>query len=295
MAVLFLLLGGMTVFAYWPALDYMAGRWAHEPEYSHGYLVPAFSLALLWLRRKQLQLSQVHPSGWGIALVVAGAAMRLIAVFYYLEWFDYLSLIPTVMGVVLLVGGGSALRWAWPSVAFLVFMIPLPHTLQSAMQGPLQLVGTLASCFVMQTLGMAAVAEGHRIVVEGTALNVAEACSGLRMLMVFFALAAGVALLADRPWWEKAVILASAVPIALASNVVRITATGIYHTFSWQPLDPQVVHDYVAGYAMMPVGLVMLYAELWLLSHLFVEVEDRPLDLGLDPEVPHPWVSAGAG
>lgn len=292
LAFALLVLGGLTVASYWPALVYMAGRWAHEPEYSHGYLVPVFSLVLLWLRRDLLQVHQLRPSFWGAGLVLFGVALRMVAVFYYFEWFDYLSLIPTLLGMVVLIGGANAFRWAWPSVAFLLFMIPLPHTLQSAMQAPLQRIGTLSSCFVMQTLGMTAVAEGNVIVVEGAPVNVAEACSGLRMLMVFFALSAAVALLAERPLWEKFIVLASAIPIAVASNIVRITITGMYLTSSWQPVSTGIFHDYVAGYAMMPIGLAMLFAELWLLSRLFIEVDDRPLDIGLDSGLGQPFASA---
>src|SRR5947209_6134144 len=46
------------VWAYWTTLTGVAGRWAHDPQYSHGYLVPVFALVLLGLRRAQV------PTAW---------------------------------------------------------------------------------------------------------------------------------------------------------------------------------------------------------------------------------------
>ncbi|HEX4607560.1 MAG TPA: archaeosortase/exosortase family protein, partial [Urbifossiella sp.] len=41
----------VVAWVFWPTLQTMADRWAHDPRYSHGYLVPFFSAYLLWSRR----------------------------------------------------------------------------------------------------------------------------------------------------------------------------------------------------------------------------------------------------
>jgi exosortase len=140
----------------------------------------------------------------------------------------------------------------------------------------LQALATKLSTYTIQTLGIAAISEGNVIQLTERPLEVARACSGLRMMMLFFALCIGAAFVVKRPLWEKLVMIASAAPIAVVSNVVRIVLTAvIYHlaTFwpNWIDLDTagEVIHEW-AGYMMMPVGLLLLLAEMTLLSKLML-------------------------
>src|SRR5262249_44139884 len=81
-------LGLGLLWAYWPTFTEMANRWAHEPQYSHGYLVPLFAAFLLWARRKQLDGVVVQPSWWGLALLAVGGALRVAAAWFYFSWLD---------------------------------------------------------------------------------------------------------------------------------------------------------------------------------------------------------------
>ena len=101
-------------------------------------------------------------------------------------------------------------------------------------------------------------------------INIVEACSGLRMLVIFFALATAVVLLIRRPLWQKISIVASALGIALVVNVLRITATGVLFETVGSEWARAVFHD-LAGWLMMPVALVFLGLELKLLTHLILE------------------------
>src|SRR5207249_8788428 len=127
-------------------------------------------------------------------------------------------------GLCLLLGGWPLLRWAWPSIAFLAFMIPLPYRVEMAFCERLQALSSAASTFCLQTLGFAAFHEGSDILLNDSHMVVERACSGLSMLLTFFALSTAVALLLNRHAWAKAVVVISAIPIALAANVTRITA-----------------------------------------------------------------------
>jgi exosortase len=266
------------IWAYWDSLSVMADKWNSDPQYSHGYLVPLFGLVLLWIRRDRLDPLKLNPSLWGLPALALGLAMRFAAVHFYIEWFDQLSLIPCVLGVALLVGGFELVRWAWPAIVFLIFMIPLPYSLEGALREPLRTIGTKASTYLMQTVGLPAFAEGQVILVNDVRIGVVEACSGLRMLMVFFALSSAVAFLSQRTVWERVLIALSALPIAIAANVLRITATGALHATGHTRLADFVFHDF-AGWMMMPLALAMLGIELWILSRLFLVDEDRPLSV----------------
>lgn len=256
------------LWAYWTTLGEMTFRWNHDPQYSHGYLVPAFAIALLWIRRERMPELPLRPDYLGIGLVLAGITMRLVGTYYFFAWFDAASLIVCLAGLCLATGGVPAWRWAWPSLAFLMFMVPLPHRLAVAMTDPLQRTATLASTFLLQTAGLPAVADGNVIHLNEVELGVVEACSGLRMLMIFIALSAGVVLVIHRPLWEKLVLLASATPIAIVTNVVRITATGILHETAGRAIADAVFHD-LAGWLMMPFALGLLWLELQVLNRLF--------------------------
>jgi exosortase len=257
------------LWAYWTTLGGLAEAWAGSAEHSHGYLVPVFAALLLWLRRDQLQGFSAQPVRWGLALVALGVAMRLYGTYAYRVWFDQVSLVPCLAGLVLLLGGWGAWRWAGPSIAFLTFMAPLPHTVAILLTDPLQRLATVASTFCLQTFGLPAVAEGNVILINDVRLGVVVQCSGLRMLVIFFALSTAVALLMRRPLWERLTVVCSAVPIALATNILRITVTGVLHETVGPELANAVFHD-LAGWLMMPVALLLLGLEQQMLKRLLL-------------------------
>jgi exosortase len=290
-ALLVLQLFGLALvfaWAYWPTLGTMAGKWTHDPQYAHGYLVPLFALFLLWRRRAILSSSKPRHEWWGVLLVLFGATLRVAAAYLYFDWLDAASLLPCLAGVCVLLGGRQALRWAWPAIAFLLFMIPLPFRIETAFGLRLQSLATYASTYTLQLIGLPALSEGNTIVLPGGAIGVAEACSGLSMVTTFFALATAVALVVRRPWLDKAVILLSAAPIAVAANVARIAATALAQEWFGREIGQHVFHD-LAGWLMMPLALALLWLELRLLSFVLVEPAAKaPLAVLPAHDAPHP-------
>jgi exosortase len=247
----------------------MAARWSREPQYSHGWLVPAFSLGLLWARRDRLDLSACRPSAWGLAWLAAGFALRFVGTRYYVDWFDAVSLLPCLAGLIVLAGGSPALRWSGPAIAFLIFMVPLPFRVEHALSLPLQRSATWTSAFAMQVLGLPALPEANLIRLGPRVIEVTAACNGLGMLVTFLALSTAVALASARRPAVRVLIVASAVPIALAANVARIVATGVLLETSGNRAAHVFFHD-LAGWFMMPFALVLLAVELALIRWLFL-------------------------
>ncbi len=254
----------------------LVGIWSTNEQYSHGFLVLPFAALLLWLRRDKLDAAAVRPSLWGAGLLAAGIGLRLFGAYYFYLWLDRVALVPCAAGLCLLLGGRAAWRWAWPAILFLLFMIPFPYRMESALSGPLQRMATVSSTYFMQVLGLPALAEGTLIQLNDAAIDVVEACSGLRMLVVFFALSAAVALVIRRPLTDRLIVLASAIPIAVLANIARITVTGILHQAIDSATANAFFHD-VAGWLMMPLALGLLALELKVLSRLFIEPPARPV------------------
>jgi exosortase len=258
------------LWAFWSTLGETAERWVHDPLYAHGFLVPVFALGLLWARWGEFKAQQVSPSWWGLPVLVGAAALRLLGAYFHFNWLDAISLLPCLAGLCLVIGGYQTLRWAWPAVLFLAFMIPLPFKVGEALADPLRALATPVCTFVLQTLGLPALAEGNRILMNDVDLDIVGQCSGLRMLVTSFALSTAVALMIRKPLWERLLIVASALPIALAANMARITATGILLETAGDRISHHAVHE-GAGLAMMPLGLVLLGIELKYLKHLLIE------------------------
>ncbi|MFO0964509.1 MAG: exosortase/archaeosortase family protein [Gemmataceae bacterium] len=269
-ALLLAFLAVCLAWSYWPTFADIVERWSSDPSYSHGFLVPLFAAYLLWVRRARFEKDRLQPSVYGLGLLGVALGLRLAGTYYHFGWFDQLSLVPCLAGVVWTMCGRQTLVWAAPALAFLFFMIPLPHSLAHALSGPMQTFATVSSTFFLQVLGRPALAEGNIILLNDVELGIVEACSGLRMLMVFFALSTGVALLLKKPLWERLLVAASAIPIALVTNILRITVTGLLHDTVGSEMANAVFHD-LAGWLMMPVGLAFLGLELLLLKKLLIE------------------------
>jgi exosortase len=268
---------GLLIAAYWDMLTLTSAAWSDDL-YSHGWIIPLFAIGLLWLRWKPFQASVPQRERWlGLLILAIGLATRLVAAEWTILPIDRLSFIPSIFGAFMLVGGLHAVRWAWPALVFLVFMFPLPTALEVNVLNRLQRMATIASTFVLQTLGVAAFRTGNLIQIPGMGhpLNVAEACAGLRMATIFGALAVAMVFLIDRPWWDKLVILLSAIPIALIVNIARITVTAVLTKWVGQEnyAVNKICHDYAGYVIMMPLALVLLWIELQILERVTVPVD----------------------
>ena len=271
--LLFGLLVLIVTYGYWNMLQYTASFWAN-PLYSHGWIVPLFAGYLLWIRRRALTTVEPKERWIGLAILGASLLVRLFASYYDYNPLDRLSYIGALLGVCQLVGGTSMLRWAGPPLGFLVFMFPLPSKIEVTLLLNLQRLAAMASAATLQLLGVPALRDGSRIMIDQMPLEVADACSGLRMSTIFGAMAVAMAMIIERPWWDRLIILLSAIPIALVTNVIRISATALLYMAFGQENEhlSHIIHDW-AGFAMMPVALGFLWLELQILSRLTIPIE----------------------
>jgi exosortase len=181
--------------------------------------------------------------------------------------------------VVLFLGGWRLLRYTWLPVAFLVFAVPLPRRYYVGLTMPMRhLAATVATAVLNLVNNLEATASGAviEIVYRGQrlepALDVEEACSGMRLLMAFFALGVAMAYLHYRPMWQRAILLLSTVPIAMLCNIVRVTVTGFLYVLVGQKYTQGVYHD-LLGLAMLPLAFSLYWLLAWFMASLFIEEE----------------------
>lgn len=267
------LVAGVVVAAYVPCFESLVFQWNRDPNYSYGFFVAPIAALIFWSRRGLVDRAKLVPRWWGPLPLMAVVASR-VPLFEWNQQYVEMATIPLVVAaLVLALGGWHLLRVALPSVVFLFLMLPLPQSVNVLMSRPLQTVATLGSVAVLELMGMPVVSEGNVIVIGAAPLEVARACNGLSMLLSFVTLIAATVILVRRPVWERVLLLLSAVPIALVSNVLRIVATALAYHLLGPEAGEKMMHD-LAGYAMMPIALALVFLELRVLSWLFVDVED---------------------
>jgi len=263
----------LLVLAYLDTLALTSAAWS-DPLYSHGWIVPVFALALMWMRFEPFKPVPATERWIGLAVLAFGLLIRLLGVYLSSNPVDRLSFVVALLGLYMLIGGWHVIRWAGPALGFLVFMFPLPSILEHNVLWRLQSLASTCSTVVLQTLGIPAFQQGNVINIFGMELLVADACSGLRMTTIFLALAVAMVFLIERPWWDKFTILLSAIPIALVVNIIRVTVTGLiyYWVGDESMLAKKIAHDW-AGLFMMPLALGILWLELQILERVTIPVD----------------------
>lgn len=281
-----LLVAVFLVFAYAPNLLYLITIWNNEPNYSHGFLVIPIALVILWRRLSDspIDWSTLRAPAWIWAVLGVLLLGRALAYERSMQWFESATIVPVTACMAFALGGWPLLTRAWPAIGFLVFMLPLPPSINTMVALPLQRIATKGSCFALQLTGLWVVPNGNVITLNTPAgpqqLEVALACNGLSMLMTLAATVTAAVILVPMPAWKRLVILLSAVPIALVSNIARIVATGWFYYYMDGARAKEVAHDW-SGYLMMPLALVLVGLEIWILSWLFddegAEEAERPI------------------
>jgi exosortase len=288
-----MVIGGMLVallYGYWNTLESVAGFW-NDDQYSWGWIVPVFTLVVLWLWRRPIGVVAGWERWLGAGVICLALGLRTLFAHWYWNTPGMGTFPIAVLGVFLLVGGLHTLRWSAMPILFLYFMFPLPMKAEDRVLKELNTIAVKSSTYALQTLGVECYREGKTITVDQMQqkLNVIDQCSGLRMATIFVALAVGWVMLVPMDWWERIVILVFALPIAVAVNVGRIVVTGLLylgseHTdFITVEMAHMVFHT-LAGLLMMPAALLLLLLLQYVMSKLVVVQEvSRPAQVKVRP------------
>jgi exosortase len=250
------------------ALWHFYYAWTTDENYSHGFLVPLIAAYFADQAARRGPVPVKGGTAVGAAMLGSSVLIRLVTIPLPIPFVGQLGFIVGLTGLFGLLFGSSALRRYWFTFTFLVFMVPLPVAVYTRLASPLQLLASQVAAAVMNATGVPVLREGNHLTLPGgVQLFVAEACSGMRQLTGFLALTTAVAYLWRRPAWYRAVIVLSAVPIALTANITRVLLTGYIMHFLPPKYALGTFHT-VEGLLMMGFGLVLLNLECWLLDRL---------------------------
>jgi exosortase len=214
-------------FLYQRIVPGMVRQWWGDPEYNFCFFVPALSAIAIWRKRSQLHRIATPPS-WSGLLVVAGALVLLVLGTLGAENFlARSSFLFLVAGLAIYFRGWKFFqKLLFPWLA-LFLMIPLPAIIFNQISLPLQFFASCLGGWLLSLTGIPVVREGNVINLPSITLDVAEACSGLRSLFSLLTVAIFYGYFFEENGKRRLLLVASAVPIAIVANGVRIMCSGV--------------------------------------------------------------------
>lgn len=272
------------VWMFWEILRRSA-MFSRDPDWSHIIIVPLISVYYVFQHKERLAAAPKRLC-WAALPVLVGA------IYLYLWWIypgrnDMFRGYSAVLGLGALlwfVLGSRAMRVLWFPALYLGFAVKISDAIWSRIAERLQDIAAKGATIVLEVYAaftnVTVANDGNSItlrffrdgawVEEG--LNVAEACAGLRMLMAFVALGVALAFLFDRPWWQRVVMMAVTVPVAVLVNIGRVAALGVIYTYNKEYAQGDF-HVFVGLLMLIPAaGLFMLLG--WIMSKIIIRDEE---------------------
>ncbi|MGA8213708.1 MAG: exosortase/archaeosortase family protein [Candidatus Sulfotelmatobacter sp.] len=254
------LLAFVTLALYTPVLGRLVRQWYDDPNYSHGFFVPAFSGYLIWNKRRQIGAIKAIPSVWGAILVLGPLAVLYLGSLGSELFLQRISLVGVIAGLIVYFTGWRRLRAVAFPMVFLFFMIPLPAMIYNQIVFPLQLLASRFATSCLETLNLFPVLrEGNLLILDGYTLEVVDACSGIRSLTSLVALAMGYSYLAERRLGIRIFLVLAMVPVAIVSNGIRVVITGLLVNYFGISAAEGFIHSF-SGWAIFLISVMLLLA-----------------------------------
>jgi exosortase D (VPLPA-CTERM-specific) len=216
----------LLLVVFWDGLALMASWWERE-EYNHGYLIPLVALYLLWLRADDLRNADLKGSWTGLIFIAGGLFGLVLGELSSIYTIIQYAFLLTLFGVIVACIGWRGFRIVWVPFVYLIFMIPLPNFLYFNLSSELQLISSQLGVAVIRLFGISVFLEGNVIDLGIYQLQVAEACNGLRYLFPLMSFGFLLGALYNGPWWHRAIIFLSSIPLTIFMNSFRIGVIGV--------------------------------------------------------------------
>ncbi len=236
----------------------LIGDWSKDPNYSHGFLIPFISGYIVWSRREELSSMPIKPSNCGLIVIGFGMLLHIVGNVGAELFTMRFSMIATLLGLSMYLLGTTISRKLLFPVLFMVFMIPVPSIVWNELAFPLQVFAARLSAAVVQSIGIPVLREGNVLHLASTSLEVVDACSGLRSLTSLLALSGAFAYMSPLRTGSKCLLFLSAIPVAVAVNIVRLSVTAVMAHHIGKSATEGLVHD-LSGLSVFVLAFPMLY------------------------------------
>lgn len=291
-----------VVLAYATVLGKLGHDWWTDKNYSHGLLVPFVIGYILWNQRHRFARESQRPAMVvGLAVVSFGLLALWAGTAGAELYLQRTSLMFLFAGTVIYFWGFKLLRLMIVPLFLLWLAIPIPSIIFNKVAFPLQLFASRCAVSAMQLFDIPVLRQGNVIELmplgarETKKLEVVEACSGIRSLMTLVTLAVvyayfthprdndpgngnktggGFSSLKTFRFWRSALILFSAVPIAIFTNALRVSGTGILARYYGTKVADGFFHTF-SGWVIYIVAFLMLFGVGWVLDRVKTKPEEK--------------------
>ncbi len=231
--------------------------WEHNPNYSHGFLIPGVTAVLIWLKRKALREEAIRPSALGLPIVAMGIVLQMAGLRGDIVIFQGNSLLLVLFGLVLhFAGTGWFRQMAFP-IFYLAFMNPFPPIFQNEVSFRLKQLAAAGAATVSGWLGILIQRDGMSLFLPTGVMRIENACSGMQSLISLMALGALFAYFARGDIVRRVLLFLASIPIAVIVNIIRISALCIVGNAAGVEVATGLFHD-VSGFVLFGVGFVLL-------------------------------------
>src|SRR3977135_3850115 len=258
-----LVIAGLVTALYGPLLSQMVMQWWKDPDYSHGFVVPLFVGFVLYQRRHKLRQVPLEPSNLGFPVMLAAIVLLLAGTLGAELFVSRSSLLFLFGGMILFFAGWKMLRAMAFPLAFLVLMIPLPALIYNQVTFPLQLLASRLASNSLELFGVPVLREGNVLVLPNYSLEVVEACSGIRSLMSLIALAVAYGYFVEKRLWARITLVVLMLPIAVASNALRVVGAGVV-TYFWGPQYAEGFFHFFQGWLIFVSAVACMLFLHWM-------------------------------
>lgn len=285
------LVGAVLAFLYAGVLAKLGRDWWTDENYSHGLLVPLVIAFIVWLEFDELEKTTRRPGLLaGGALVAVALAMLLGGTLGAELFVQRVSLVLMLAGVVVYFFGARLVGLLIVPFVLLLLAIPIPQIVFNRIAFLLQIYASQIAVWGIRLFDIPTVRKGNvfEILPQGAtqvvALEVVEACSGIRSLMTLVTLGLILAyftrdrrsftggglraMLGNPDVWRAALLMLSAIPIAVLTNAARVTATGVLTYYHGRQATEGTLHD-ALGWAVYVVALGALLLFNFVLQRVF--------------------------
>ena len=267
---------GLLGFVFETGIAEMVKDWELE-EYSHGYMIPLVALYMLWQKQQQLPALTTNGAWFGAIAILLGLVaffMGQMATVYEVVQYGFLA---CLFGVFLSFFGWRPMSLVWVAFAYLLFMVPLPKFVFKALSAQLQLISSELGVAVIRLFHISVFQEGNIIDLGSYQLQVAEACSGLRYLFPLMSFGFLIAYLFKAPFWQKALLFLSTIPITVLMNSFRIGVIGVTVEYWGIEMAEGFLHQF-EGWVVFIGCLAVLLSEMWILHRFVTRSSERLWD-----------------